>query len=245
MNTGIRTLTVVLFAEILGSAACKPQKAAEMLRVRAPSTLPHHSDRYSAGNMTDGTEASWCEGADGTGEGLILSVFLRNDEPASLSALFIRNGFGERKYWARNNRVSSLRLEGKDKSVDVRVQDAPETQELVFPTISVKTAFQLVITGVYRGETDNDTCIAEISTTKFGKLSSEKKSSAAMRACFNRVTVAGPAYDSYCRNVPGTGSADEDGAENCEKGTCEEHGYRHACRFEESAVFIKEAAECK
>ena len=123
--------------------------------IQATSVLEPEKGTYAEGNLMDLTDDSWCEGKkdSGTGE----SVTIRLDAPATVKALYIKNGIGIQKFWGANNRVKDVVINGRSYTL----KDVPGFQQVPVDLKAVDK-IMLTIKSVYRGEKYDDTCIAEI-----------------------------------------------------------------------------------
>ncbi len=148
-------------AAIVFCAACGGTP--EISSVRASSSLQPSGSRYAPANLIDGTTKSWCEGVSGAGIGQTVTLVLKRD--ATVRSLHIKNGYGDPKFYARNNRVRTIRLEGDGSgSATVNLKDTGSPQALSFPAVSGRN-LTLTITAVYASGQDDDTCLDEISFT--------------------------------------------------------------------------------
>jgi hypothetical protein len=123
--------------------------------IEATSILDQEKGTYTDGNLIDLTNDSWCEGKKNSGTGE--SITIKLDSPTAVKTLFIKNGIGITKYWAANNRVKELKVNGKTYTL----KDMPEFQTVTLS--GVKTdELKLEIASVYRGTKYDDTCLAEV-----------------------------------------------------------------------------------
>ncbi len=128
-------------------------------------------------------ETSWCENAEGYGEGEYLEVSIT--EP--VSGVIVRNGFkrftvddwvfdsgafervvedpknGLKDYFTMNSRVKSLEIRNKDGSFSavLDLEDKRDPQAFFAVDLNPGT-YQFIIKDVYQGSKWQDTCIAEI-----------------------------------------------------------------------------------
>ncbi len=145
-------------AALLLFFACKSDNAT--ISIQASSTLPGPGGRYAAKNLTDQSQNSWCEGSADSGIGQSLTV---KTESGSVSELVVFNGFGIQEHYARNNRVMGLKIAVGAKESTVTLKDSPAPQTIALPEkLKAGQKAVLTIASVYRGASDNDTCIAEI-----------------------------------------------------------------------------------
>jgi hypothetical protein len=198
----IRILSAIISICILVAATPAKTKRAEnalsadlvWARVEASSTLADRGsyERYGAKNLNDGGGESWAEGATGSGIGESLTVRFeekRTNAPAAaiLDRLYIKNGFGDLRYYYRNNRVKELLVDGGGERFTVSLRDTPETQELLFPKPIASDRIILTIAAVYPGNRDDDTCIAELD---INPISFGKKSGAALAALNDAAAIS-------------------------------------------------------
>ena len=137
--------------------------------VMTSSTLDVRSRKYTNQHLIDGTELSWCEGAEDDGTGQEFTLIL--DKRRSVTALYIKNGIGvsseegvDREIWSKKNRVKSLQLSSGSKEVVLNLDDSPDLQIRTFSELTGKN-IKATILSVYPGSRDNDTCISEIAIT--------------------------------------------------------------------------------
>ena len=137
--------------------------------VMTSSTLDVRSRKYTNQHLIDGTELSWCEGAEDDGTGQEFTLIL--DKRRSVTALYIKNGIGvsseegvDREIWSKKNRVKSLHLSSGSKEVVLNLDDSPDLQIRTFSELTGKN-IKATILSVYSGSRDNDTCISEIAIT--------------------------------------------------------------------------------
>ncbi len=142
----------------------RPSRDLNYESITASSTLNDLYDRYHVSHLMDGTWASWCEGAEGDGAGSVITLKYIWTQNMAIEKLYIKNGFGLRKYFRLNNRVRELRITGnKGGSVTVGLDDTPELQEVVLERPVRGHSFTFEILSVYQGKKNPDTCISEIS----------------------------------------------------------------------------------
>lgn len=143
--------------------------------ITASSTLaPSSSSNFSPDNLMDGSEASWSEGAKGSGIGEYLQVDFKY--PDELKYVMIKNGFGKEKYWKANARIRKIHVSNEEG--DSRViffEDTPEPQVVGLNLIRENenqvmaaggglygSSFRFEILEVYPGERWQDACITEM-----------------------------------------------------------------------------------
>lgn len=137
--------------------------------VRVSSTLSSKTEKYIAPHLIDGSNRSWVEGVKGPGIGQ--SIFMDFKAPAKVSYFYIKNGFGDPKWYSANNRVKELLVESTGrisdnfdkKSFTFTLKDSGDMQKIELPQKVVCRGFKFTIKSVYRGSKFDDTCISEIS----------------------------------------------------------------------------------
>jgi hypothetical protein len=130
--------------------------------IEATSILEQEKGAYSDGNLMDLTDDSWCEGKKDSGIGE--SITIKLDSPSALKALYIKNGMGIEKYWAANNRIKDLKINGKTYTL----KDVSEFQTVILSGVNTDE-LKLEIASVYKGSKYNDTCLAEVGFSDPGK----------------------------------------------------------------------------
>lgn len=123
--------------------------------IEATSILEQEKGAYSDGNLMDLTDDSWCEGKKDAGIGE--SITIKLDSQVALKALYIKNGMGIAKYWAANNRIKELKINGKTYTL----KDVPGFQTVVLSGVNADE-LKLEIASVYKGSKYDDTCLAEV-----------------------------------------------------------------------------------
>ncbi len=130
-------------------------------KITAGSTLKDIYNRYDVSHLTDGTWASWCEGEKDDGKGTRITMTYIST--MRINALYIKNGFGLRKYFGLNNRVKRMKITaGNGPTVVITLEDSPGIQRFGFSPELTGKVFTYQILETYRGSKFNDTCIAEI-----------------------------------------------------------------------------------
>ncbi|SRR6056297_3523545 len=137
--------------------------------VRVSSTLSSKTGKYIAPHLIDGSSRSWVEGVKGPGVGE--SIFIDFKAPVKVSYFYIKNGFGDPKWYGANHRVKELQVESTGRISDnfdkktftVTLKDTGNMQEIHLPEKVLCRGFKFTIKSVYRGSKFDDTCISEIS----------------------------------------------------------------------------------
>lgn len=139
-------------------------ESGKFVDIGASSTLGAREGRYKARNLIDGTWASWCEGTRGPGIGV--TVVLQLAKEAKIESLYVQNGYGDQRYYLRNNRVASIAIGDGKTTTAVAMGDFPTPQKLTFPALQT-SRLELKLLGVFPSNQDDDTCLAEVSLTSF------------------------------------------------------------------------------
>jgi len=140
------------------SPAGAVEKSSLFIKAEASSTLMDKKNRYSPQMTIDErTTTSWCEGkkTSGIGETLILTL----KKKMTIKKLYIKNGFGMKKYFLLNNRVRGITVNG----VTALLRDRPGFQVVSLTRPVTAKKLKITIASVYQGTKWNDTCIAEVS----------------------------------------------------------------------------------
>jgi len=151
----IASLLISCFAIILSYTISAAEKGLWIKSIDATSVLDPEKGTYDQGNIMDMTDDSWCEGKKGDGIGE--SVTIKLDAPAAIKKLYIKNGMGISKYWAANNRVKEVKING----TAYMLKDEAGFQELSLKGKASDTV-TLTISSVYKGQKWSDTCLAEV-----------------------------------------------------------------------------------
>lgn len=120
---------------------------------------PQYGNRYGAGNLTDGRNATaWVEGAGGDGIGEYVSVEF--DTPVAVAQVRVANGYAKNNdIYAKNNRVRDLVVETADGEQTLRLADHAGWQSLDKAWPEKTKWLVLKIGSVYRGSKYRDTAI--------------------------------------------------------------------------------------
>ncbi len=156
--------TALLF---LAATGCGTGPNPVVTEVTASATLEGNTAKYGPRNAIDGTSAAWCVGPEGIGQ----SLTLRFKEKAQARTLVIRNGYGDPKYYALNQRVRTLEASVDGGApVKVELEDRPGPQTVALSS-GAGSSLQLKIAAVYPGSKYQDTCLTEVTVgreTGFG-----------------------------------------------------------------------------
>lgn len=142
-----------------------PVSEVKLLKLDASSTLSDKKDFYNVKNINDNTKLNWCEGKqdDGIGE----SITYTYEKEVLVESIYIKNGFGEKKFFPMNNRVKKLKIETEKKeSIEINLEDTNSQKEIKLATPLKGKIFTFTILSVYPGTNFKDTCITELSFTK-------------------------------------------------------------------------------
>lgn len=139
------------------SSASAREKRGEFITAEASSTLTDKKNRYSPLMAIDGTTTtSWCEGKQTSGIGETITLTLK--KKMTLKKLYIKNGFGIKKYFFLNNRARRITVNG----IPALLRDHPDFQVVTLTRTLTAKKLTIAIVSVYRGTKWNDTCIAEV-----------------------------------------------------------------------------------
>lgn len=136
--------------------------SSKIISILPSSTLRGVNIDYRISTLFDKQpDRCWCEGAagDGTGQYFILTF----DKIVTVNKFYIMNGFADTKFYRKKNRVRTLSING----TNVTLADRPYVQEIKLKKPVTGSKIKFTITGVYKGERDEDSCIAELSFQKF------------------------------------------------------------------------------
>ncbi len=144
----------------------RPDKA-ELSSIQASSSLKDAKDRYKADHLNDRTNNSWCEGNTDIGIGEQINISYKNSQKVLVENLYIKNGYGDTKYYSLNARIKEFKVivDGKDMGI-MAIPDSPLKQVLKFPIPLEGNKFTFEILSVYPGKL-KDTCISELSLSDF------------------------------------------------------------------------------
>lgn len=121
---------------------------------------PQAGNSYGPYNLFYGpSEAAWCEGVFGNGEGE--TVTIETDPAVTFSTVVIRNGYQKSKTTFPNNgRVRSLEIEVAGLRDRFTLRDAPGEQRLNLSRTVKTRKILLRIVSVYPGRRNSDTCLS-------------------------------------------------------------------------------------
>jgi hypothetical protein len=181
LNNKFYTAAFIILLSLVISTGCKKSRIEEkdesseektdiasisdskIISISSSSTLKSENISYRAGNIFDRRpDGSWCEGKKGDGIGQFISLTF--DKIVTINKIYIMNGVGDSKFYRKKNRVRLMGVNG----VIVKLTDSPYAQmiNLDKPVTGKKIDFR--INGIYKGNQDDDTCIAELSFSKIG-----------------------------------------------------------------------------
>jgi len=171
----MKPIRFILTLFLLVSVQLASQVPEGEIAVTASSTLPSsRTSNYSPDNLFDGTNASWCEGAKGSGVGEYIQVDFRY--PDVLDYLMMKNGFGKEKYWSANARVQKMKVTNEEgESRIILLEDTPDLQVVGLNVIEESEDYLLEASGglpgssftfeileVYPGDRWEDLCLTEL-----------------------------------------------------------------------------------
>ncbi|MCB1178719.1 MAG: hypothetical protein KDK36_14135 [Leptospiraceae bacterium] len=131
------------------------------------SVLENNQKRYGHENLKMGGPGSWCEGSKGNGVGEFASI--QSEDSFYIDHFFIKNGFGEEKYFSLNNRVKVLEVKGDTESEEVNISDQNEIQEIKLKKKISGKEIKFIIKDIYKGSKFEDTCIHKLTFTNESK----------------------------------------------------------------------------
>ena len=121
------------------------------------------AEKYGAGNICDGTWASWVEGK--SDEGIGETIELEFEKPSTVDFMVFKNGFGNLAYYYSNNRIKDIAIMFDDDpatEATYTLNDTPLAQYIYLREYRIHHSVTLTIKSVYRGTgPDNDTCLDE------------------------------------------------------------------------------------
>lgn len=161
-------LLIIPCALIINTSCNKAFSSQEpkVVSVTSSSTLSDKKDRYAASNISDRTGASWCEGKKDSGSGEWIKITY--DKRVTVSELFVKNGYGEKEFWQKNNRVKDLKISSDEKQeVVVTLPDSFDKRSVKLPKPVEGKEFVFTIQSVYPGSKYKDTCMTELSVSDF------------------------------------------------------------------------------
>ena len=126
------------------------------------STLKEKSkpaDFYGCKNLYDSSWRSWVEGE--SDDGIHSTITYKYKSRHNLRYLMVMNGYGELRYYYKNNRVKDLKISDGKKEIIYTLRDTylPQFIELDFYDCNEVT-FEIL--SVYKGTVYSDTCISEL-----------------------------------------------------------------------------------
>lgn len=140
---------------------------AELISIQASSSLKDSKDNYNVNHLSDKSNKSWCEGNSDIGIGETITILYKNSQKVLVENLYIKNGFGETKYYSMNGRIKELKVLVDDIDIGlIVVPDSPQKEVIKFPKPLEGNKFTFEIVSTYPGKL-KDTCIAEFSLVDF------------------------------------------------------------------------------
>jgi len=167
MKKIILSILVIFFTVLLSA------QEIEIRKVLVSSTLTSSTNLYQGNHLVDGTEKSWVEGNPDSGIGTTITIDFKNF--VTLKSFYIKNGYGDYKYYHDNNRVKQLlcSLPNRGGAI-IYLEDNPGYQKVEFDIPVTIDKLVLTIQDVYKGEKYDDTAISEISFGDWEKLNHQE-----------------------------------------------------------------------
>lgn len=142
--------------------AVSPVYSQNSISISSTSTLsPSSSMSYGPENLIDNSWRSWSEGESDDGEGV--AIIINFHHKRIIDHIYIKNGFGDLKYFYENNRVKLLEVDTDGGSFVLKLEDTHAFKRYDFMDRVKTKTMVLRITDTYPGEKWNDTCMSEIS----------------------------------------------------------------------------------
>ena len=156
-------------ALLVGGAAAYADWTVSVTKYQASSTLADSkiANRYSIDKAYDGDPlTSWVEGKDDAGIGEYIELTF--DREVTIDAVRVMPGYFDERYWHRNNLIKTLFFKGGSRNVRINFDDEMTVQTITFAPVRIKT-LRIEIAEIYKGESWDDTCLAEIVFFSEGK----------------------------------------------------------------------------
>ncbi len=165
------------------SVGCSWYCGAPPVIVTASSTLRDGIYSYDPQNIHDTKKSTvWAEGDPGVGVGTRITFtfdcsaesYRDIPQPDGIDSFSFINGFARsRDLWTANSRVRTFRLSFNGRAVgSYEVADTAEPQRVMLPKLTFqpgrKNRLIFEIAAVYPGNTNDDTCIADLIFDGFG-----------------------------------------------------------------------------
>jgi hypothetical protein len=90
---------------------------AEITSIQASSSLKDAKDKYNVNHLRDKSNKSWCEGNADIGIGERITIVYNNPQKVLVENLYIKNGYGDTKYYSLNGRVKEFKILVDDKEM--------------------------------------------------------------------------------------------------------------------------------
>lgn len=128
-----------------------------MNSISSTSVLENNLKKYGPNNLFDNKINSWCEGkkGDGIGEGVAIQL----KQLSGVARIFIKNGYGDEKYYSANNRVKALLVNNPE----IKLKDDGKLNAYILPKMLKTDSLDLKIKSVYKGDKWEGTCMSETS----------------------------------------------------------------------------------
>ena len=156
-------------ALIEGGASAYADQKENLTHQQASSTLPDSkiANRYSIEKAYDEDPlTSWVEGKDDAGIGEYIEFSFGRE--VTIDAVRAMPGYFDERYWHRNNRIQTMLIKGGSRDVRLEFDDEMKAQTVLFEPIKART-LRIEIAEIYKGESWDDTCLAEIAFFIEGK----------------------------------------------------------------------------
>ncbi|MGI5173243.1 hypothetical protein H0R92_06545 [Treponema sp. OMZ 840] len=145
----------------------------KIAKISTTSTLTSPTNLYKAENLIDESDASWVEGAKDFGKDVTITIEFASR--ITLKEFYIKNGYGDYKHYYANNRVKTLYCGFQYRGgASIVLEDKPGYQKVTFDIPVQTNKLELKIGDVYKGDTFDDTAIAEISFKDWRDLNHDK-----------------------------------------------------------------------
>ncbi|MFC1669205.1 hypothetical protein ACFL20_02355 [Spirochaetota bacterium] len=162
-------LSILLLSIVISSFVRAGNSFISIKKVEVTSTLNSKGNKYSPSNLFDRTADSWCEGVKKDGIGEVINISF--EKSYTINTIYIKNGYGIKKYFPLNNRVRSLSING----TPYKLTDDPEFQSIKLKKTLTTDKLVMKILSVFKGKKYPDTCVSEISFIDVSRISFNKK----------------------------------------------------------------------
>ncbi len=152
------------FARISAGETVRPSA------ITASSMLTEKYDRnmYQPVKAFDGRpDSGWMEKAAGPGLGQWVEISF--PAPVTADALVIMPGWFDARYWTRNHRIRTMRIELDGYSLNAELKDEMAAQSITLPAARTFSRARFLLMSVYPSFQDDDSCISEIELWNQGR----------------------------------------------------------------------------